>query len=377
MRILNIIEEGRFGGPHKQIIDVATSLRRLYKVETLVMYSKEGSDAFVEKMSVAELTGIEIKLTRPSRRLFGLLKYLVSFIPELFTLSRSINDLKPDFIYNHGAHQVKSVIAARMTGIPIVWHLNDAQTPWIVRWMFRNYFGKMADSIITASHKTKRYYLDDLAWVDEILVSVIPSPVDTVQFARSLYRKKRSNEKKVIVVANINPVKGLENFLEVANIVSKNLESDVVFEIIGQWLDSQKAYSEKLLSMKREYGLECVHFLGRINDVKPHLNDADVYLCTSLSESSPISVLEAICMELPIVSTDVGDLKNILETSGCGKVTNVGDVEALAKHVLNFLKNPDLAIKYGVKGRKYAISNFGMDIIAEKHFEHCRYKTVL
>ncbi len=72
-----------------------------------------------------------------------------------------------------------------------------------------------------------------------------------------------------------------------------------------------------------------VHFVGEQADVGPWYAAMDLYLNTSISEGMSQSVVEAMAMGLPLIVTDVGDHRRLVEEGGCGRVAEPGDAAAI------------------------------------------------
>lgn len=79
-------------------------------------------------------------------------------------------------------------------------------------------------------------------------------------------------------------------------------------------------------------------------------------------------------MKLPIVSTDVGDVKEIIERNTCGFIAATGDFDMLSKHVLSYVRNPQLAEKHANKARQVALREFDVDLCVRGHLQH--YKKI-
>lgn len=106
---------------------------------------------------------------------------------------------------------------------------------------------------------------------------------------------------------------------------------------------------------------------------KPHdevvriLKSGDLYVLTSLSEGLPVSLLEAMAAKVPVVVTDVGDCRQIVEEAGCGYVVPPGDSDAIAKAVSKIILERN-GPAMGVKGYTLVKNNYNWDIVARKQY---------
>ena len=83
-------------------------------------------------------------------------------------------------------------------------------------------------------------------------------------------------------------------------------------------------------------------------------NAADIFINTNRIDNTPVSLIEAWAMGLPIVSTDVGGIRDLLDDGQAGIIVADDDAEAMAKAVLQLIEDPDLAERLSRKGRQMA-----------------------
>ena len=89
-------------------------------------------------------------------------------------------------------------------------------------------------------------------------------------------------------------------------------------------------------------------------------------MCTSNFESSPISIWEAMSMELPIISTNVGDLKKFIKNDKNGYLVKKDDFKNISKKINYLMLNKKKMRKFGKINRKLVVNNFSVDIISKK-----------
>jgi len=91
----------------------------------------------------------------------------------------------------------------------------------------------------------------------------------------------------------------------------------------------------------RELGVEAdVRFLGRIDTVAPLLQQSDLFLLPSQSESFGLAALEAMACGVPVVGSRVGGLPELIEDGVTGILEPPGSVEAMARRAGELLRNP-------------------------------------
>ncbi len=100
-----------------------------------------------------------------------------------------------------------------------------------------------------------------------------------------------------------------------------------------------------------------IRFLGRIEPVRvPNVYDrADIFVTAALIDNQPVSVLEAFAAGLPVVSTAVGDLPDMLEGGASGCLVPPGDAPAIAAAVVGLMEDPQRARALSQRGRARAM----------------------
>jgi glycosyltransferase involved in cell wall biosynthesis len=115
----------------------------------------------------------------------------------------------------------------------------------------------------------------------------------------------------------------------------------------------------KIEQAVRERRLEGqVIFLGLRNDVPRLLGAADLFLLTSVSEGIPVTLIEAMAAGLPVVSTNVGGVSEVVAEGQTGLLAPAGDDAALAEKVLYLAAQPERARQLGQRGRERAARLF-------------------
>ena len=369
MKILNITEEGRGGGPLKRIAAVA-QLLKLQGIETIVAFPAEGSENFQENLRKVGVEFEAIRLHRLTKDTTHLLKYILFFIPEIYSLIRIINKHNIDVVHANGSWQIKGMIAAKFTKAKAVWHLNDMHQPKFVKMIFNVIAKIFADGFIVASDRTRQFYLQDSP-LENIPAMEIQAPVNVEKFnidPNAIPKDITAYEGlKITTVGYVNPNKGLETYIRMAAKINSAVNKPVHFFVAGTVFDSQQQYYEKLQALCKELNVDNVHFLGYRSDIKDILNVSDIYVCSSDFEASPISIWEAMAMQKAIVSTDVGDVYTIFKQNDCGKVVPVKDYERLAEEVIQLIDNESYRKSLGLKARDVAINKLDLKICTQQH----------
>lgn len=371
MKILNIIAEARFGGPQKRILEVATGLKKK-GVETIVVMPNYDADLFQSLLKERGIQFEAISIHRLTKDVSHLIKFLVFFIPELWKVRGLIKKHQPDVIHCNGAWQIKGVIAAKMTGTRCIWHLNDSFMPGSVLWLFRAIVRMFSDQFIASSIRTKEFYTAH-AVSPKLPMTIVLPPVDTASFDPAIVEPESeiadTDGIKIVTVGNVNPIKGYPTFVEMVNLVNQQTTEKVNFFIVGKLLDNQKELTNQLKSRVKELGIQNLEFMGGRSNVPQLLKAADIFVCPSYSEAGPMSVFEAMAMELPVVSSDVGDVKQLFGNDEAGIIVPVKDEQAMADAVVKLVNDKTLRKKLAQNARAKAIEILDISNCTDVHHE--------
>lgn len=171
-------------------------------------------------------------------------------------------------------------------------------------------------------------------------ISVIPNFIDFNRF--SLQPKdhfKRAiapnNERILIHTSNFRRVKRTADVIRVFQKVQQKIPSKLL--MVGD--GPERSADEQLC---RELGIcENVRFLGKQDAIEEILSVSDLFLMPSESESFGLAALEAMACKVPIITTNAGGLPELNTDGYCGYMSNIGDVDDMAKNAILILENDE------------------------------------
>ena len=136
-------------------------------------------------------------------------------------------------------------------------------------------------------------------------------------------------------VACLKQQKSPQDFIKLAAAIKKGFP-DTKFILVGDGVLRKKVCSLiKKLKLERD-----VILTGWRNDIPLVLSSLDVFVLTSRWEGLPISALEAMAAEVPLVATDTGGIREIITSGKTGYLVKTGDIQAMRNRVSELLKNP-------------------------------------
>ena len=210
MHVVNILEEGRGGGPLFGMVTSAAELKSK-NIKTTIVYPKKHSKTTKELLFENGINGVEINLHHLTKYRPHLLLYLLFFIPEVILLLIHLKKSNYDIVICHGAYQIKGVLASKLANIPVIWHMNDSQTAKPLQFLFK-YLSFLPNAWMFASEKSKAYYQSLNPNICNKLNKVIQSPIDINKFNNAKGNStviSESNKIKLITISYLNENKNV------------------------------------------------------------------------------------------------------------------------------------------------------------------------
>ena len=205
-------------------------------------------------------------------------------------------------------------------------------------------------------------------------IDVIPNFVDTNLFKpiENCSFKKHiapQGEKILIHTSNFRQVKRVTDAIKIFEIVHKEIPSKLL--LVGD--GPERSDCERLA---RELNLiDHVKFLGKQDALVEILSASDLFLIPSQSESFGLAALEAMAVGLPVISTSVGGLPELVRHNETGFIAEIGDVERMAKYAVDLLSNQRKYDLFSESSRARAVNKFDKSIVVPLYEEH--YNKVL
>jgi glycosyltransferase involved in cell wall biosynthesis len=231
-----------------------------------------------------------------------------------------------------------------------MYHVFYANASHFVQQRIRHFINT-ADCLIVLSEWWKNYFTENfnpqMIQIVPNIVSANPSPPPA---------KQDSGMTHFLFLGRIGERKGVYDLLEVLQANRAALQGKYVLELGGD------GETEKLQRLITQYQLnDSVKFLGFITGLQKEqrLREADVYLLPSYHEGLPISILEAMSFGLPIISTNVGGIPEVVVPDKNGLLIEPGDHAAIFAAIKFFVDHPDKIASYGA--RSY-------EMVAQRYF---------
>jgi glycosyltransferase involved in cell wall biosynthesis len=222
----------------------------------------------------------------------------------------------------------------------------------------------IADVVTTQYRANQALQRADGASDDKL--RIIPNGIDAAKFA-SLAHEAVPRPPTVLMIGRIVPIKDVRTFI-MAVAILRDIVPNVVAIIIGPE-DEDSEYAASCRQLVDQLGTgSSIQFLGRVPDVLRYLVAADVLTLASISEAQPLALLEAAATGLPVVSTDVGSCREIIEgfdgdpVEGCGgSVVPPCNPKAMAEALATILLDDGMRSRMGEVMRRRAANYYHKD----------------
>jgi glycosyltransferase involved in cell wall biosynthesis len=158
-----------------------------------------------------------------------------------------------------------------------------------------------------------------------------------------------------LLIARLLGDKGVREYANAARRV-KQAHPQARFLLVG-WIDENPdAIRQTELDEWMETGV--IEFLGKLSDVRPAIAAATVYVLPSYREGTPRTVLEALAMGRPVITTDAPGCRETVVDGENGYLVPVKSVDALVGAMTRLIETPGLAARMGACSRRLAVEKY-------------------
>jgi glycosyltransferase involved in cell wall biosynthesis len=316
-------------------------------------------------------------------------KFLMTFLFSVRNGSKTLRDFFRSVLYGmqlqrNGVDHIHAhfaldackhaMLISMLTGIPYSFtiHAHDIFLPQRADLMEEK-FGR-AKFVSCISEYNRKYILRKYPAIEPGNLRIVHCGIDLQ--ALTPRPKKKRKRFRILAIGRLVEQKGFKYLIQACHVLSKKSNFDFVCEIIGE--GEERSELEQLLS---EYRLEeSVHLLGALEqtEVINLLNSADLFVLPCVVDKMgtmdgiPVVLMEAMALEIPIISTRVSGVPELVK-DGSGTLVGAADVDGLAKAIETMSKLPDNERKeIGRRGRAVIREQFNLTKEVQKLAELIR-----
>jgi glycosyltransferase involved in cell wall biosynthesis len=283
-----------------------------------------------------------------------------------------------DLVIGTSTVNLHAAFAARLAQKPLVWQFVDSRLPRALSIFSGRVLARYADTMMFWGSRLRQWH--GLSKQSDRSLDFFPA-IALERFSRDSERRARTRrllgiENDVVLVgtvANVNPQKGIQYFVQAARKVSAAFPGKTVeFIVAGATYPNHAAYLEELRAEASNIARpsKCTFVLDP-PDIAAILDSLDVQVISSMprSEGIPTTMLEGMAMELPVVATKVGSIDDCLVDGMTGILVRPQDPDALAREIIALADGPRLRAEMGARAREAVVKSFSLDRCADIHAE--------
>lgn len=209
-----------------------------------------------------------------------------------------------------------------------------------------------SDTITSVSESLKKDTLKIFQITKDI--QVITNFIDNSEFETghncNRHQFATADEKILIHVSNLRPVKRIGEVLEIFRNVQRTIKSKLI--IIGEGPEMEKI-SQFLVENPHLIGE--IRLLGKVNDLYKILQLSDVFLLPSEQESFGLAALEAMAAHTPVISSNAGGIPEVNIQGVTGFLAEIGNVEAMSNYTIKLLSDENLLSEMKKNAKEQAV----------------------
>ncbi len=344
------------GGAEIATLNIATELaKRGHEVHVITTGDKKlkgdkRGDFYIHYIQLGML---------PEASILGAISYSVKALAQI----RRIN---PDIVHAQRFYRegLSAFLAKKLLKKPYcIWcHGSDIYLSWKFKGIASKLFLGQADAVVALTEHM-REKIKEICHRD---ASVIPNGIELKRFERlprrSTVKSAASDEKTLLFVGRLDPIKGVAYLIEAMNtIVKRNPQVRLLLVGDGKERRSLETLVEELRLV------EYVSFVGKVPNEKvpEYMAATDVLVLPSLSEGFPVVLLEAMACGLPIVATNVGGIPEIVRDGENGFLVEPESSKEIAEKVLKLLENDELRRRISQNNFEQA-KNYSWEAVVDK-----------
>jgi glycosyltransferase involved in cell wall biosynthesis len=365
MRITLVVPSFNLGGGELVTIRLAVELGRDSSNQVSVISLYEPTPGFILDQALAEGVNVLSLDKQPGFDFF-----------LIFKLARAIRKNRPDVLHTHLGAFRYSVFSSLFCRIRKKCHtihtmpLQDVSlTPRLLSSLA---FSILGWTPVVLSSIAEEEFLHAFGMPPSVVSNGVPCALHDKTESSTVFREKHGlppSGQLLLMVGRICPVKNYALAIDAFQIVAQKPGFEYCHLIIvgdHQDQDYCEQVDQRVASLDNCVSSR-IHFLGSRNDVAAVMSASDLLLLTSTNEGMPLVVLEAMSQQLPVVSSSVGGIPDILEHGVSGLLFKSGDVESLVDELARLLADQSLSTRLTARAFEVFKQNFGVDIMARRY----------
>ena len=365
IRVMRIIARMNVGGP---AVQVSWLMRGLHATE----FDHRLYTGFCADDEADYLDTVATDVTALRIEGFGRRVSLKGDLKAFFSLVKEIRSFKPHVIHTHTA---KAGFLGRIASI-VSFH-PSIRVHTFHGHLLNGYFGSFKRFLVVLAEKILAMFSHQLLAVgDKVRQDLLAAGVGTIKkfslmppglqisglpnkIASQDFYGLSSQKLQCAFIGRVTRIKRPDRFLDVVSeIETRGLDIEFFIAGDGELLESCRArITDEDLPVK---------ILGWQSNIERVLAAADIVILTSDNEGTPLSLIQAGMSSLPVVTTRVGSVPEVVIDGVTGFVTDL-DVQKIADALEKLAKSAELRARMGASAQEFTLLNYGVDRLVNDH----------
>ena len=351
------------GGAERTVAYLANyAVNNGYDID-VVLYSDEPVFYELDKRVNVVRLGNHGALATKKRNFFQkLFRYMKNYKYVSSAFKKYVDENNPDVVVSMLFHSIIYTLKGCKNRVPII--ASERSNPkWVKSTLLkkiRNYtFGK-ASGVIFQTERASEYFSKKINNKKVVIPNAVGNPV----VEKVIYDEKKTTN-KIGAVGSLREQKDYPTMIDAFSVFHKK-HNDFTLEIYGEGIDRKKL--EKQIA---DLGLSgSIILKGNDPEALKRIIDAKCYVMTSICEGMPNSLMEAMAVGMPCVSTDCEcGPAELMENEKSGLLVPIQDVQAVADAMCKMVEDRKFALACGKEARRLKETN-SVEIISKRYFEY-------
>lgn len=370
--VLYLTAHPDLSGAERYLIDLVRHLDR-ERFRPVVLVPREGRLAGELVEAGIDVRVIDLGVLHHKRELYSprLLLRLLSLLASVVRVALLIRRERVDLVNSNTIGVWSGALAARLTGVPHVWHVREilTQPRWLWKVM-RLLIPMLSARVICTSAAVREHFQSAAPRSSKLLI--VHDGIDAASMAEDLDEGfdlanggigSLETAPTVGMLARVNPWKGQDVFVQAAHLVLQK-HPRAQFHLAGGCLPVYQHLQRRLEKRIATYGMATrVHLLGSLSprQAAAFISQLDILVVPSTSpDPFPRTVLEGMAFAIPVIASDAGGPREVIVPGVTGLLVAPGNPDALARAITELLDDACLRDSMGRAGKARLAEHFDL-----------------
>jgi sugar transferase (PEP-CTERM/EpsH1 system associated) len=310
---------------------------------------------------LTDFTAFAEKIKRPEVAIYALHKSSGLGLGTHLKLWKLLRDLRPAILHTYNLSAIEYAFTATLAGVPIRVHAEhgrDVSDPRGTNWkhnLLRRFLIPFIHRFIPVSDDL-RLWLKSVVGVPDAKNVLINNGVDTAHFAPGkhppVWPESWDSAPGYFVIGTVGRIQEIKNHQGLLDAFIRLRKTALANERLYLAIVGDGPLFATLQKQVIDAGIaEFVWLPGSRTDIAEIMQSFSVFALPSLAEGTPVTILEAMSVGLPVVASRVGGIPDVVVDKVTGTLVPPSDLDALTNALTSYLRQPEVCSLHGAAGR--------------------------